>query len=92
MKEIPTHIDDPQLVFKWTIDEFMLAMSLIGFGFILDWLSIGALLAFFVVRTYRRHRENHARGYLEHLTYRYGLSMPKRSFSYKNAFIRYFSE
>lgn len=90
--EIPTHVDDPQLILHWTIDEFSLAMGCIGLGFATDNLFVGLVVAWAVVRQYRRHGENHARGYLQHLTYRYGLSMPRRSHSFRNAYIRFFAE
>lgn len=92
MTEIPTHIDEPQMVFTWTIDEFLVGVALLGFGIIFDYLTISAIVAYVVVRFYKRHRENHARGYLEHLTYRYGLFLPKNSKTFPNPFIRFFSE
>ena len=78
---IPRHIDDPQQFLLWSADEIMPIVLGLLFGMMIGKALICTLIGFVVMHQYRKFRDNHSDGYLQHAAYEWGFmpsSAPKR--------------
>ena len=87
--EIPVRADDPLHVLLWSIDELIPMVAGLMIGMIIRQALLCFLVGMAVSSLYRRFRDSHADGYLEHLFYHYGFGF-SRSKSMVNPFIKRF--
>ena len=87
--EIPQYQDEPRQLLFWSSDELLPGVFIFLVGFMLNQVFISIILAYFVVRFFRSHKETHSDGYLRHLAYWNGL-LPEKGYSIVNPFKRSF--
>lgn len=85
--EIPQYIDDPVQILVWSADELIPVCSMMAVGMALERLTLFLVIAFVVLKYYRRFRDGKPDGVLYHSMYWYGI-MPTRGFSVRNPFER----
>lgn len=84
---IPRHVDLPQLILAWTIDEILPVLVLLVVGIATDWFFSCLALGIALMQLVRRFRESKPDGYLLHWLYWHGL-LPLRTRSAINPFQR----
>lgn len=85
--EIPVRADDPLHFLLWSIDEVIPMIAGLLIGMIIGQAMICLIIGIAVTNVYRRFRDNHADGFLEHAAYQFGLNF-YRSRSMINPFIK----
>ena len=81
--------DDPLHILLWSIDELVPMIAGLVIGMIVSQALICFLIGMAVSSLYKRFRDSHADGYLEHLFYNYGFGFT-RSQSMVNPCIKRF--
>lgn len=84
---IPRHVDLPQLILAWTIDEILPLVVLLVVGIVTDWFVSCLALGIALLTLVRRFRESKPDGYLLYWLYWHGL-LPLRARSTINPFQR----
>ena len=84
---IPRHIDDPQQLLLWSADEVMPIILGLLIGMIIGKALICTMIGFVVMHQYRKFRDNHPDGFLQHAAYEWGF-MPSAAPSFGNPYIR----
>ena len=84
---IPRHIDDPQQLLLWSADEIMPIILGLLFGMMIGKALVCTLMGFALMHQYRKFRDNHSDGYLQHAAYEWGF-MPSAAPSFRNPYIR----
>lgn len=87
--EIPRHIDDPHQFLLWSADEVVPFFSVLMIGIFLGQVFIFAVLAYFVLKLFRRFRDGRPDGYLLHVLYWVGI-VPSKARTLFNPYIRRF--
>lgn len=76
--ELPLHLDEPQTLFLWSIDELLPFSIMIVVGIITEWFVVSALIGIIGVYFFRRYKDNQPEGFLLHLAYWVGAPMRGR--------------
>lgn len=86
---IPRHVDDPPHILLWSTDE--IAPPLVGlfFGIIFAQMTICILIGCVVSYFYKRFKDNHADGVLNHMIYWSGIPITTAK-HFPNPYIRRF--
>jgi len=87
--DIPQYQDEPRQLLFWSSDELVPGILIFLIGFMLSQVFLSLIIAYFVVKYFRSHKENHADGYLRHTAYWKGL-LPEKGHSVVNPFRRSF--
>lgn len=86
---LPVRADDPPHILLWPADEIVPIMGGLVFGMVVGQAFLFTLAGMGLARLYRRFRDTHADGYLEHLAYHFGFGT-NRAPSMTNPFIKRF--
>lgn len=91
-KRIPNTIDEPPIFMFWSADEFVPLTAVLSMGFMSGWLTTSALVAWVVLKLYRKLRDGNPPGYAMHAAWWFGVGGPKSSRTIHNPYIREFRQ
>jgi conjugal transfer pilus assembly protein TraL len=86
---LPKDVDEPITMLIWSADEFVPVTMMLGLGMVIGQVTIMLLLSYFVIRLYRRFRDNRQDGLPLHLAYWIGL-LPSKAITVPNPYVREF--
>ena len=69
MRKIPVHIDDPQQILFWEFDEFIILSLMFAIGIMADHLGMLLVAGLFIVKIYKKFKDNQANGFFLHSLY-----------------------
>jgi conjugal transfer pilus assembly protein TraL len=91
-KRIPNTIDEPPIFLFWSADEFIPLTSVLSLGFMSGWLTTSALVAWVVLKFYRKLRDGNPPGHAMHAAWWAGVGGIKNSRTIHNPYIREFRQ
>lgn len=86
---IPRHIDEPLTLLIWQADEFVPFFIVILSGMLMGQLFAALIVSYFVLRAYRRFRDNRPDGIALDALYWWGI-LPTAAITRPNPWIRRF--
>lgn len=69
MITIPTHLDDPPQILFWELDEFIVLSLMFAIGIMADHLGMLLVAGLFLVKIYKKYKDNQANGFFLHSLY-----------------------
>lgn len=85
--KLPTHVDEPQMVFFWSADEIVPALIIFTLGFLAQQALLFSLIALASAKLFRRYRDSHPDGFLLHFVYWCGF-LGERGLTIRNPYRR----